>query len=170
MATILKFFSCICFLGALGDHLILSEKDLHILTEILRPAAPQWRTIGGSLGILDTDLNIIQYSPLLIPEGLPGYFREMLCQWLKMAPPYHPWPNLNTLAVALQSSGHEGLAVNLKPLFLQRKGRVFFTIWNWKSSLEHKYMKAVFGIFWLKQTLIYLLMPEWCMVHNYAGT
>ena len=88
----------------------------------MRPATPQWRTIGGSLGFLDSDLNIIQHSPLLIPEGTPGYFREMLSQWLKWAPPNHPWPTLNTLAVALQSSGHECLAVNLALSYAQRKG------------------------------------------------
>ena len=113
-----------CFLGALGDDVILSEQDLHILTEILKPAAPQWRTIGGSLGILDHDLNIIQHSPLAISEGLPGYLRDMLSQWLKWAPPNHSWPTLEALAVALRSSGHEGLAFNLKPLFSQRKGIV----------------------------------------------
>ena len=119
-------FNCIYFLGALGDDLILSEEDLHILTEILRPAAPQWRTIGGSLGILESDLSIIEGSPLHISEGLPGYLREMLSQWLKWAPPNHSLPTLETLVVALQRSRHEGLAVDLKPLFLQRKGKVGF--------------------------------------------
>ena len=119
-------FNCIYFIGPLGADIVLSGQDLHILTEILRPAVPQWRTIGGSLGILDSDLNIIQNSPLLIPEGLPGYFRDMLSQWLKMGSLYHSWPNLKVLAVALQRSGHEGLAVSLKPLFLQRKGKVSF--------------------------------------------
>ena len=119
-------FNCIYFVGALGDDLILSEKDLHILTEILRPAVPQWRTIGGSLGILEPDLSIIESSPLLISEGLPGYLREMLSQWLKWAPPNHSLPTLEALGVALQRSRHEGLAFDLKPLFLQRKGKVGF--------------------------------------------
>ena len=88
----------------------------------MRPATPQWRTIGGSLGFPDSDLEIIQHSPSLFPEGPPGYFREMLSQWLKWAPPKHPWPTLKALSVALQSSGHECLAVNLASCYVQRKG------------------------------------------------
>ena len=114
--------SWVCLLCVLGGVTILAKRDLHSLTEILRPAAPQWRTIGGSLGILDSDLTIIQHKPALIQEGTTGYLREMLSQWLKWAPPNHPLPTLETLAVALQNSGHESLAVNLKPMFLQRKG------------------------------------------------
>ena len=110
------------FLGALGGDIILCGRDLYILTEILRPASPQWRTIGGSLGILNSDLNIIQHTPLLIAEGLPGYFREMLSQWLKWAPPNHPQPTLEALEVAIHRSSHEELAVNLKSMFLQKKG------------------------------------------------
>ena len=109
-------------LCVLGGVTVLAERDLHNLTEILRPAAPQWRIIGGSLGLLHSDLTIIQHRPLLIQEGTTGYFREMLSQWLKWAPPNHPLPTLEALAVALQSSGHESLAVNLKPMFLHRKG------------------------------------------------
>ena len=87
---------------------------MHLLIEIMRPAIPH------SLGFLDSDLSIIQPSPLLIPEGTPGYFRS---QWLKLAPPNHPWPlTLKTLAVALQSSGHECYAVNLALSYAQRKG------------------------------------------------
>ena len=88
----------------------------------MRPAAPQWRTIGGSLGILDSDLGIIQHKPALIQEGTTGYLREMLSQWLKWASPNHPSPTLEALVVALQNIGHESLAVNLKSMFLQRKG------------------------------------------------
>ena len=102
--------------------MILAGQDLHILTEILRPAVPQWRQIGGALGILEYDLDIIQHSPMLIPVGPPGYLREALTQWLKWAPPNHPWPTIEALAHAVQSIGQEGLAFNLKSLFLQKKG------------------------------------------------
>ena len=88
----------------------------------MRPATPQWRTIGGPLGFLDSDLNTIQHSPLLIPEGTMGYFREMLSQWLKWAPPNHSRPTLKALSDALHSSGHECLAVNLALSYAQRKG------------------------------------------------
>ena len=113
--------SCSSCHGHLGG-VILAERDLFILTEILRPAVPQWQAIGGALGVLQHDLTIIQNKPTLIPEGPPGYFREMLSQWLNWAPPNHPWPTIEALAFAIQRIGQEGLAVNLKPMFLQKKG------------------------------------------------
>ena len=116
------FVNKVCLLCTLGGVTILAEQDLHILTEIVRSATPQWRTIGGCLGLLHSDLTIIQHSPLLISEGTTGYFREMLSQWLKWAPPNHTLPTLEALVVALQNSGHESLAVNLKSMFLQKKG------------------------------------------------
>ena len=104
------------------DGVILTERDLYNLTCTLRAAAPQWRVIGGTLGILDSDLSIIQHNLGLVPEGPPGYFREMLTQWLKWAPPNHPSPTVEVLALALQRSGHEALAANLRSLFLQKEG------------------------------------------------
>ena len=99
----------------------MTERDLHILTEILRPAAPQWHAIGGALGILNSDLNIIQHNQMFTSEGPPGYLREMLSQWLKWAPPNHCWPTIEALTVAVRNTRHESLAVNLKSLFLQKK-------------------------------------------------
>ena len=52
---------------------------------------------------------------------LSGYFREMLTQWLKWAPPTHSQPTLDALEAVLQKSGHEGLAVKLRQKFLRRK-------------------------------------------------
>ena len=100
----------------------LTTEDLYILTSILKAAAPKWQTIGGALGFENDNLTIIQRKPLLIPESDTGYFREMLSQWLKWAPPNHPWPTIEALAFAIQRIGQEGLAVNLKPMFLQKKG------------------------------------------------
>ena len=111
-----------CFNLSILGGVILAERDLHILTEILKPAAPQWREIGGALGILEYDLNIIQHKPMLIVEGSVGYLREALSLWLKWAPPNHHWPTIEALALAVQSIGQEGLAFNLKSLFLQKKG------------------------------------------------
>ena len=101
---------------------VLTAQDLHILTSILKAAAPQWKMIGDALGFLDSDLTIIQQSPLLIPEGSPGYFRQILSQWLNWAPPNHPWPTLEALEMALRRSGQENLAFQLRSLFLQQKG------------------------------------------------
>ena len=78
--------------------------------------------IGGTLGILDSDLSIIQHTPLLVQGGPLAYFREMLTQWLRWAPPNHPVPTVETLALALQKNGHEALAANLRSPFLQKKG------------------------------------------------
>jgi len=107
--------------GSLGG-VILTEKDLYGLTDILRAAAPKWREIGGTLGILDSDLSNIHHNLGLLLEGPSGYFREMLSQWLKWAPPNHDWPTVEALTLALQRNGHEDLAANLRSLTLQKKG------------------------------------------------
>ena len=73
-----------------------------------------------ALGFLNHKLTTIEGKPLLIPEGATGYFREMLSQWLRWAPPNHSWPTLEALQLALQRSGHENLAVSLIPEFIQR--------------------------------------------------
>ena len=86
--------------------------------------------MGGALGFSDSDLTIIQNSPMLIPEGPTGYFREMLSQWLKWAPPNHCWPTLEALDAALRNSGHENLAFQLKSLFLQKKSIKSSTSYN----------------------------------------
>ena len=101
---------------------MLTEQNLHILTEILKKAAPQWKTIGLALGFLNYELTTIEQKLSLIAEGPLGYFREMLSQWLKWAPPNHSSPTLENLAPALQTSGHENLAVTLGSNF-QRKGK-----------------------------------------------
>ena len=119
----LRTIQCYC-IHFLGSDIILAEEDLHILTKILRPAAPQWRTLGLALGFLNYELTTIEQKPLLIAEGIAGYFREMLSQWLKWAPPNHPSPTIENLALALQSSEHEDLAVKLRPEYFQRKGKL----------------------------------------------
>jgi len=118
-----RTIQCYC-IHFLGSDIILAEEDLHILTKILRPAAPQWRTLGLALGFLNYELTTIEVTPLLIPEGVAGYFREMLSQWLKWAPPNHPSPTLQGLACALQNSDHENLAVRLQLQYPQSKGRM----------------------------------------------
>jgi len=106
----------------IGGDIILREEHLAILLETLKPATPQWKAVGLALGFLDHELTIIERTPLLIPEGPTGYFREMLSQLLRWAPPNHSWPTLKALQPALQQSGHEGLAVKLGQKFLQKKG------------------------------------------------
>ena len=85
----------------------------------MKPAAPQWQAIGDALGFSYSDLTIIQNTPMLIPQAPQSYFREMLSQWLNWAPPNHPWPTIEALGAALQCSGSESLAFQLKSLFVQ---------------------------------------------------
>ena len=120
---VLKQYICCYCLVTLGGGKTLTGQDLFILTEILRPAAPQWKTVGLALGFPDYELATIEQKPLLIPEGPLGYFREMLSQWLKWAPPNHSLPTLESLVPALRSSGHEDLTVKLRTAFLRKKGR-----------------------------------------------
>ena len=117
---------CVCFLG------VLTPQDLYYLTTIMQQAASKWQAVGVALGFLYSDLTIIQQSPMLIPEGPTGYFREMLSQWLKWAPPNHPWPTLGALENALRTSGQESLALQLRLNFLQKeeKGSGWLAVFN----------------------------------------
>ena len=117
-------YICCCCLAALGGDVILSVPDLYSLTQILRSAAPDWKTVGMALGFPKHEHDIIECNRMLALEGVTGYFREMLSQWLKWAPPNHVSPTVENLAHALQSSGHEDLAVELQKKFLRKKGGV----------------------------------------------
>jgi len=107
----------------------LTDKDLFVLLQILKPAAPKWKTIGLALGFLYDQLTVIERKPLLIPEGDSGYIRDMLNQWLKWAPPDHDWPTVTALATALQSCQLENLAANLREKFIQEKGMCVYRAW-----------------------------------------
>ena len=100
----------------------LKEKDLANLTHILKGAVAKWKTIGLTLGIPDADLTAIERKPLLIPEGDSGYFRDMLSQWLKWAPPNHRWPTLEALAMVLNEAGEESRAYGLREQYLAPNG------------------------------------------------
>ena len=100
----------------------LTERDLFALLQVLKPATPQWRTLGLALGFLYDQLTTIQQNPMLIPKGDSGYIAEMLNQWLKWAPPNHERPTVTALARALQNCGQEALAAELRTTFTQKKG------------------------------------------------
>ena len=97
---------------------ILGESDLPNLLNLLRTAVPKWRNVGEYLYFKSSELDVIERMPLLIPEGCPGYFREMLCQWLKWAPPKHPPPTVLNLASALRRTGEEATAFHLETVFI----------------------------------------------------
>ena len=98
------------FWKLLGGDVILREKHLVILLETLKPATPHWKTVGLALGFLDHELTIIECKPLLIPEGVTGYFRDMLSQWLRCMPSIHSCPTLETLVAVLRNAGEEKTA------------------------------------------------------------
>ena len=96
---------------------ILAEGDLPNLLDLLRTAFPHWRNVGVYLSFHSSELDVIERMPLRIPEGCPGYFTEMLCQWLKWAPPNHPYPTVLNLASALRRAGEEATAFHLEIVF-----------------------------------------------------
>ena len=103
----------------------LGEEDLVVLLDLLKDAAAQWRKIGLQLLFKDGELDIIEHSPDLFFQGLSGYLRKLLSQWLKWAPPIHPWPTTEALASALRRAGEEELAFNLREKFEDRKLEMF---------------------------------------------
>ena len=96
----------------------MGEGDLPNLLDILRSVVPHWRNVGVYLGFRSSELDVIERMPLLIPEGCPGYFREMLSQWLKWSPPNHPPPTVLNLASALRRTPElEDTASQLEKVF-----------------------------------------------------
>ena len=95
---------------------ILAEGDLPNLLDLLRTAFPHWRNVGVYLSFQSSELDVIERHPLRIPEGCSGYFREMLCQWLKWAPNHSP-PTILNLASALKRAGEEATAFHLEVVF-----------------------------------------------------
>ena len=95
---------------------ILKENDLDKLYDIVRNTAPRWKTIGLALGFLQSELEIIEMKPLLIPIGVTAYLQEMLHCWLKWSPPKHCFPTTESLANALRAAGEEATAHNLPKL------------------------------------------------------
>lgn len=69
----------------------------------------------------------LQARPLLIVEGVRGYFRQMMSEWLGRA---YPLPTLETLIEALYSRtvGEERMGYELKKKFLAMKGKLKFVI------------------------------------------
>ena len=85
----------------------VTERDLPFLAGSMKDAVSKWKEIGLSLGFKENDLTTIEHNPLLISKGATAYFREMLKQWLRWAPPNDSWPTLEALASALRDTGEE---------------------------------------------------------------
>ena len=103
----------------------LSTRDLANLYTVLSGAAVRWLDIGLQLGIHIDDLDAIKASPLLLYEGVRGFFRAMLKEWLQWTPPHHPYPTLEALISALKTPcvGEFRLASELKEKFLELQGK-----------------------------------------------
>lgn len=96
-----------------ADETPLTEMDLKNVLIIVKSVASRWYDVGIHLGFLDGELKTIQNMPLLLPEGVNGFLREMLSQWLKWAPPKHKLPTKECLAAALRDVGEEKIAHDL---------------------------------------------------------
>ena len=109
------------FSTATPDSIPLSRDDLGVLQNLLQGTATKWFDLGLQLGLHPNALDDIQARPLLIVEGVRGYFREMLSEWLGRA---YPLPTLKTLIEALYSRtvGEERMGYELKEKFLAMKG------------------------------------------------
>ena len=116
------------------------RKSIHTfgLAEACHSTLESSRTCSWVLGPW-TYYIIIERTPLLIPERLTGYFREMLSQWLKWSPPNHSWPTLKSLELVLQRSGHEGLAVQLsrRKVLSQLTVEMLVHVWVKRLLIKH---------------------------------
>ncbi len=99
-----------CFLFPEADGTPLSEADLADILTVVKDAAYTWYDIGIYLEFSNGKLKAIKSHPLLIPEGVSGYLREMLTEWLKGT---HKLPTKEFLAHALRKVGEKRIAQDL---------------------------------------------------------
>ena len=92
----------------------LNEDSIQHLLTVTGKAAPQWQDVGIHLGFKLSELRLIEVRPPLMLEGSPGYYREMIGQWLEWATPNHPLPTVEALTSALRKAGRERLALELE--------------------------------------------------------
>ena len=102
-----------------SDCLELKEEDLGFLMEILMDVAPSWEALGIFLGLKNSQIKCIRQHPILATEGVHGYFRELLGEWLKRGPPFS---TDEQLASALSKAGEHRLARQLRVQLQKRKG------------------------------------------------
>ena len=76
--------------------------------------------MGLYLGFTTGVLSIIESKSQLLPLGSPAFFCELLTQWLKWAPPDHPFPTVRNLVSALKMAGEERMGFQLEEVFLCR--------------------------------------------------
>ena len=88
------FIWCLCFHVGLGDK-TLKEKDLRDVLSAVIDVAAKWEEFGTALGIIPSDLEVIQQKR----ENSDQRLREVLLTWLrqrydvkKFGPP--TWKNL----------------------------------------------------------------------------
>ena len=67
----------------------------------IKICAPKWKKIGKGLGFKKKDLDTIsnRNAPCTFEEDL----RDLKNDWLRWAPPEHPFPNQKDLAKVLKS-------------------------------------------------------------------
>jgi len=114
----------------------LSTKDLANVYTLVSGAAVKWLDIGLQLGIHINDLDAIKGSPLLLYEGVRGFLRAMLKEWLQWTPPHHHYPTLESLISALQTPcvGEYRLASELKEKFLELRGTFYILAFSWSNK------------------------------------
>ena len=78
------------------------EDDLHAILTTTRAAAAKWRAIGIALGFDIGTLKIMEGTLPLVMGGPLALYTELLCRWLRWAPPVHPHPTRGALAAALR--------------------------------------------------------------------
>ena len=128
--------SLVCLLTEiLTNEMLLSETDLPFLFGSTKCAVSKWKEVGLNLGFQHFELAAIEESPLLMPEGSIGCFREMLNCWLKWAPPRN-WPTFGTLAAAFQCCGYGHLVEKLRLNFVLQQGK-FLAVSHACNNLDY---------------------------------
>lgn len=93
------------FLSTVANELILTERHLTVLLNVLRNHSPAWSDIGVALGFTNLELNVISSAPSLFTTAPVSYLTRLLSQWVQWPTTDHPTkPTLGVLCAALRGA------------------------------------------------------------------
>ena len=85
--------------------MMLSEKDLVHLMQLLQNYSTKWNPIGLSLGFIQSELKTISGMLALLTGAPVSYLQELLSRWVQWPTADHPsHPTVGALCTALRSS------------------------------------------------------------------
>ena len=106
------------------DHLILNDRHVSALLQVMHNHSLKWRKIGLALGFTEPELQDIESKPALLITAPFSYLEDLMSQWIQWPTDDHESePTLEKLCTALKSSlvGLGRLAKEVENTMLQER-------------------------------------------------